>query len=101
VRVLRSRYREQLRWGGVDVFDKEKEWRCAADGRRGSILGPESAAAACTLCDTEIAALVVKREDARRSKVRLRLKSQALSGDLHSRWRELRSIQAEGSHTCV
>ena len=66
---LADRYRDQLRQGKIDVFDKEKEWRCTADGRRGSILGPDAVAAASTLSDSEIEALVMKREDARRSKV--------------------------------
>lgn len=56
--------REQLRRHGVEIQDKERLWRCAKDGRRGTIGNDVT----CTLSDAEIAALVLKREDARKAK---------------------------------
>lgn len=50
---------------GVELFDKEKEWRCR-DGRRGMLFtaGPSE----CVLSDYEIQDRIAQREDARKSK---------------------------------
>eukprot|EP00933_Yihiella_yeosuensis_P043016 TRINITY_DN37718_c0_g1_i1.p1 TRINITY_DN37718_c0_g1~~TRINITY_DN37718_c0_g1_i1.p1 ORF type:complete len:365 (+),score=68.21 TRINITY_DN37718_c0_g1_i1:93-1187(+) len=57
--------REELRNMGVDLFDKEKEWR-SRDGRRGTLFtaGPSE----CPLSDMEIQDRIQQREEARRSK---------------------------------
>merc|ERR1719461_2380235 len=57
--------REELRSMGVEVYDKEKEWR-SRDGRRGMLFtaGPME----CALSDQEIQELVREREEARRQK---------------------------------
>lgn len=57
--------REQLRSLGVELFDKDREWR-ARDGRRGVLFtaGPLE----CPLADHEIQARVQEREEARRAK---------------------------------
>jgi len=57
--------REELRNMGVELYDKEKEWRCR-DGRRGTLFtaGPME----CMLADHEIQDRINQREDARRSK---------------------------------
>mmetsp|Transcript_121089 Transcript_121089/g.342610 ORF Transcript_121089/g.342610 Transcript_121089/m.342610 type:complete len:439 (-) Transcript_121089:28-1344(-) len=57
--------REQLRALGVELYDKEKEWR-SRDGRRGTLFtaGP----AECQLTDAEIQQRVHLREEARKMK---------------------------------
>lgn len=57
--------REELRSMGVELYDKEKEWR-ARDGRRGTLFtaGPSE----CPLSDSEIQDRIREREDARKSK---------------------------------
>lgn len=57
--------REQLRSYGVELYDKEREWRCS-DGRRGVLFtaGPVH----CLLTDYEIQTLVATREEARLAK---------------------------------
>eukprot|EP00927_Polykrikos_kofoidii_P048998 TRINITY_DN43150_c0_g1_i1.p1 TRINITY_DN43150_c0_g1~~TRINITY_DN43150_c0_g1_i1.p1 ORF type:complete len:546 (-),score=90.24 TRINITY_DN43150_c0_g1_i1:99-1577(-) len=57
--------RDQLRNMGVEVYDKEKEWR-SRDGRKGPLFtaGP----APCTLSDAEIFERITAREDARSAK---------------------------------
>lgn len=57
--------REELRSMGVELYDKEKEWR-ANDGRRGMLFtaGP----AECVLSDLEIRERIREREDARKAK---------------------------------
>eukprot|EP00928_Gymnodinium_smaydae_P079514 TRINITY_DN6341_c0_g1_i1.p1 TRINITY_DN6341_c0_g1~~TRINITY_DN6341_c0_g1_i1.p1 ORF type:complete len:378 (-),score=102.70 TRINITY_DN6341_c0_g1_i1:109-1242(-) len=57
--------REQLRGHGVEIYDKDKEWRCN-DGRRGPLFtaGPTE----CVLQDMEIQARVGMREEARKNK---------------------------------
>lgn len=57
--------RQQLRDLGVELYDKDREWRCK-DGRRGVLFtaGPFE----CTLSNEEIAMKVEEREEARRSK---------------------------------
>lgn len=57
--------REQLRSMGVELYDKEREWR-ANDGRRGVLF--TAGAVQCSLSDYEITALVASREDARTTK---------------------------------
>lgn len=57
--------REQLRSMGVELFDKEKEWRCR-DGRRGYLFTAGSSV--CHLGDTDILNQISQREEARRSK---------------------------------
>mmetsp|Transcript_27655 Transcript_27655/g.87887 ORF Transcript_27655/g.87887 Transcript_27655/m.87887 type:complete len:476 (-) Transcript_27655:384-1811(-) len=54
--------REQLRSSGVELYDKEREWR-SRDGRRGELFtaGP----AQCCLSDSEIYERIAQREDAR------------------------------------
>lgn len=54
--------RERLRAAGVELYDKEREWR-ARDGRRGVLFtaGPVM----CTLSDTEIQERINLREEAR------------------------------------
>mmetsp|Transcript_64081 Transcript_64081/g.128828 ORF Transcript_64081/g.128828 Transcript_64081/m.128828 type:complete len:412 (+) Transcript_64081:3-1238(+) len=60
--------REELRGCGIEVYDKEKEWRSyLGDGRKGPIVG-EGVAACCSLSAPEVQALVGKREEARRAK---------------------------------
>ena len=62
--------REQLRGHGVELFDKEKEWR-HSDGRRGAImLGPGTGVtmSACALTDEQIMAKITDREAARQEK---------------------------------
>jgi len=57
--------REELRQMGVELYDKEKEWR-ARDGRRGALFtaGPQE----CMLNDTEIQDRINQREESRRTK---------------------------------
>mmetsp|Transcript_117460 Transcript_117460/g.374315 ORF Transcript_117460/g.374315 Transcript_117460/m.374315 type:complete len:434 (-) Transcript_117460:127-1428(-) len=57
--------RQQLRDMGVELYDKDREWRCK-DGRRGVLFtaGPVE----CPLSDAEIQARVQEREEARRAK---------------------------------
>eukprot|EP00928_Gymnodinium_smaydae_P079515 TRINITY_DN6341_c0_g2_i1.p1 TRINITY_DN6341_c0_g2~~TRINITY_DN6341_c0_g2_i1.p1 ORF type:complete len:421 (-),score=97.27 TRINITY_DN6341_c0_g2_i1:160-1344(-) len=57
--------REELRGHGVELYDKEKEWRCN-DGRRGPLFtaGPTE----CILQDIEIQERVALREEARKNK---------------------------------
>lgn len=57
--------REQLRSMGVELYDKEREWR-SRDGRRGELFtaGPVG----CSLSDAEIHEYIVQREDARTTK---------------------------------
>jgi len=57
--------REELRAMGIELFDKEREWR-SHDGRRGTLFtaGP----AECTLSDEEIQSMVQEREDSRSTK---------------------------------
>lgn len=57
--------REELRSMGVELFDKEKEWRCR-DGRRGHLFtaGPGE----CPFSDSEIQERINLREDARKAK---------------------------------
>jgi len=57
--------REELRAMGVELFDKEKEWR-AADGRRGTLF--TAGAQECVLMESEIQDRIRDREEARRSK---------------------------------
>ena len=59
-------HREALRQRGIEVFDKEKEWRSSDGRRRGLILA--EGVPICTLNDDEIAEMVAKREEARRAK---------------------------------
>ena len=56
--------REQLRGMGIELFDREKEWR-AQDGRRGPITEHTQP---CALSDAEIVALIEQREQCRKSK---------------------------------
>jgi len=57
--------REELRTMGVELYDKEKEWRCR-DGRRGVLFtaGPQE----CMFTDQEIVERINDREQARKSK---------------------------------
>mmetsp|Transcript_27656 Transcript_27656/g.87894 ORF Transcript_27656/g.87894 Transcript_27656/m.87894 type:complete len:411 (-) Transcript_27656:191-1423(-) len=57
--------REELRMMGVELYDKEKEWR-ARDGRRGALFtaGPIE----CMLTDADISELIRSREEARKQK---------------------------------
>jgi len=57
--------REELRSMGVELYDKEKEWRCR-DGRRGMLFtaGPIE----CMLSDFEITEMIREREEARKQK---------------------------------
>lgn len=57
--------RDQLRGMGVELYDKEREWRCR-DGRRGFLFtaGPSM----CTLNDLQIQDRVNHREEARAAK---------------------------------
>mmetsp|Transcript_28963 Transcript_28963/g.52985 ORF Transcript_28963/g.52985 Transcript_28963/m.52985 type:complete len:560 (-) Transcript_28963:118-1797(-) len=57
--------RDQLRTMGVELYDKEREWRCR-DGRRGFLFtaGPSM----CTLSDMQIQDRVNQREEARATK---------------------------------
>jgi len=57
--------REELRSMGVELYDKEKEWR-SRDGRRGPLFtaGPGE----CLLSDMEIQERINEREDARKTK---------------------------------
>jgi len=57
--------REELKSMGVELFDKEKEWR-ASDGRRGTLFtaGPGE----CALTEMEIQERIRDREDARKAK---------------------------------
>eukprot|EP00927_Polykrikos_kofoidii_P073124 TRINITY_DN6919_c0_g1_i3.p1 TRINITY_DN6919_c0_g1~~TRINITY_DN6919_c0_g1_i3.p1 ORF type:complete len:475 (-),score=95.70 TRINITY_DN6919_c0_g1_i3:197-1525(-) len=57
--------REELRSMGVELYDKEKEWRCR-DGRRGMLFtaGPME----CTLSDYAIQDKINSREEARKTK---------------------------------
>ena len=52
-------YREQLRSKGIEVFDRDREWR-AKDGRRGMI-PPEAGSIICSLADDDIIGLVSAR----------------------------------------
>mmetsp|Transcript_79671 Transcript_79671/g.165513 ORF Transcript_79671/g.165513 Transcript_79671/m.165513 type:complete len:382 (-) Transcript_79671:40-1185(-) len=58
--------REELRSMGVELYDKEKEWR-SVDGRRGSLIGA-AVGGECYLTDVEIQDLISRREEARRTK---------------------------------
>lgn len=57
--------REELRSKGVEVYDKEREWR-SNDGRSGVLFtaGPK----VCSLAERSITSLVVQREEARTAK---------------------------------
>jgi len=57
--------REELRTMGIELYDKEKEWR-SQDGRRGALFtaGP----LACTLPEEHIQARIFQREEARKGK---------------------------------
>jgi len=57
--------REELRSMGIELYDKEKEWR-SRDGRRGMLFtaGPIE----CTLADEVIQEMIRDREEARRGK---------------------------------
>mmetsp|Transcript_119906 Transcript_119906/g.339892 ORF Transcript_119906/g.339892 Transcript_119906/m.339892 type:complete len:476 (+) Transcript_119906:207-1634(+) len=57
--------REQLRGMGVELYDKEREWRCR-DGRRGVLF--TAGAIHCQLNDSDIHEIIVQREDARTGK---------------------------------
>lgn len=57
--------REELRAMGVELYDKEKEWR-SRDGRRGTLFTAGSQE--CHLSDMEIQSFVAQREDARKAK---------------------------------
>ncbi|CAE8621147.1 unnamed protein product, partial [Polarella glacialis] len=81
----------ELRNVGVELYDKEKEWR-SRDGRKGKLFtaGPSE----CFLTDSEIQDRVYEREDARRSKdfaladsVRDELRSLGVElDDRHAQW---------------
>eukprot|EP01047_Picozoa_sp_COSAG01_P047349 COSAG01_NODE_4514_length_4962_cov_71.882171_2_plen_589_part_00 len=61
-------HRETLRAHGVEIYDKQREWRCA-DGRSGLLHHAGAAASAsCKLTGAEIAALVAQREEHRAAK---------------------------------
>jgi len=57
--------REELRSMGVELYDKEKEWRCR-DGRRGMLFtaGPIE----CVLNDVDIQEMIREREEARKQR---------------------------------
>lgn len=57
--------REHLRSLGIELYDKDKEWR-SKDGRRGSMF--TAAPVECRLSDAEVQARVQDREDARKAK---------------------------------
>lgn len=57
--------RDELRSLGVELFDKEKEWR-AKDGRRGFLF--TAGAAECSLSDSQIYSRIAHREEARKNK---------------------------------
>jgi len=57
--------RERLRSMGVELYDKEKEWR-SRDGRRGELF--TACPVQCPLTDPEIHEYIVQREDARTAK---------------------------------
>lgn len=57
--------RQELRDRGVELYDKEKEWR-AKDGRRGSLF--TAGAAECVLSDAEIQNQIGQRDEARKNK---------------------------------
>eukprot|EP00928_Gymnodinium_smaydae_P008668 TRINITY_DN1315_c0_g1_i1.p1 TRINITY_DN1315_c0_g1~~TRINITY_DN1315_c0_g1_i1.p1 ORF type:complete len:481 (+),score=115.80 TRINITY_DN1315_c0_g1_i1:95-1444(+) len=60
-----DKIREQLRNMGVELYDKDREWKCK-DGRRGVLFtaGPT----ACMLTDDEIQSRIEEREEARSNK---------------------------------
>lgn len=94
--------REQLRNMGIELYDKEREWR-SRDGRRGVLFtaGP----AACTLSDGEIYDAIQQREDARSAKdwsmadqIRSNLRNQGVElSDKERTWRT--STGRSGSYT--
>lgn len=57
--------RDQLRAMGVELYDKEKEWRCS-DGRRGKLF--TAGAENCMWSDEDIQDKVFQREEARKGK---------------------------------
>jgi len=84
--------REELRKLGVELYDKEKEWR-ASDGRRGRLF--TAGAVECPLGDEDILDRVRQREEARRTKdwsradvIRDELRTFGVElDDRHSGWR--------------
>eukprot|EP00411_Alexandrium_monilatum_P014398 CAMPEP_0175272072 /NCGR_PEP_ID=MMETSP0093-20121207/46238_1 /TAXON_ID=311494 /ORGANISM="Alexandrium monilatum, Strain CCMP3105" /LENGTH=452 /DNA_ID=CAMNT_0016566853 /DNA_START=1 /DNA_END=1359 /DNA_ORIENTATION=+ len=76
--------REELRSMGVELYDKEKEWRCR-DGRRGMLFtaGPIE----CTLSDVDIQEMIREREEARKQRDWER--ADGLRDDLRSKGVEL------------
>lgn len=84
--------REKLRNMGVELYDKEKEWKCK-DGRRGHLF--TAGGGTCFLTDANIHEYIQKREDARTAKdwgqadnIRQTLRSQGVElDDRERKWR--------------
>ena len=89
---------KQLRGCGIEVYDKEKEWRSyLGDGRKGPIVG-EGVAACCSLSAPEVQALVGKREEARRAKV---FSNKTITGSTSESSEMLRRLATPICHTLL